>query len=125
MTDEQIKKILDDNYDPEREGLLMSMARDFYSRKMLPTIIVVWFWALLFMAGVVYSGIQFFKVEQTRAQIMHATIFTCCLVCVAFMKVFAWQMIHRNGITREIKRLELRITELSRRLGSPPPGVSE
>jgi hypothetical protein len=28
------------------------------------------------------------------------------------IKVFAWQMIHRNNIKREIKRLELRIVEL-------------
>jgi len=116
MTDEQIKKILDDDYDPSRENLLMSMARDFYSKKMLSTIIFVWFWALLFMAGVVYSGVQFFKTDQIQAQIMYAAIFTCCLICVAFMKVFAWQMIHRNGITREIKRLELRIAELAKTL---------
>ena len=112
MTDEQIRKILEDDYDPSRENLVLSMIKDFYSRKMLSTIIFIWFWALLFMAGVVYSGIQFFKADQTRTEIMYATIFTCCLICVAFMKVFAWQMIHRNGIIREIKRLELRITAL-------------
>lgn len=116
MTDEQIRKILDDNYDPAREGLLMSMARDFYSRKMLSTILFVWFWALLFMAGAVYSGIMFFRTDQTGSQIMYATAFTCCVLFVAFMKVFAWQMIHRNGITREIKRLELRIAELAQSL---------
>jgi len=112
MTEEQIRRILEDDYDPSRENLLVSMAKDFYSRKMLSTIMFVWFWALLFMAGVVYSGVQFFKADQTRSQIMYATIFTCCLICVAFMKVFAWQMIHRNGIIREIKRLELRIATL-------------
>jgi hypothetical protein len=32
---------------------------------------------------------------------------------MAIMKIFAWQMIHRNSIKREIKRLELRIAELS------------
>ena len=116
MTDEQIRRILDDNYEPDRESPLMSMARDFYNKRMLSTIIVVWFWALLFMAGAVYSGIMFFRVEPIRSQIMHATIFTCCLVFVSFMKVFAWQMIHRNGIVREIKRMELRISELARAL---------
>lgn len=115
MTEEQIRRILEDDYDPSRENLLVSMAKDFYSRKMLSTIMFVWFWALLFMAGVVYSGVQFFKADQTRSEIMYATIFTCCLICVAFMKVFAWQMIHRNGIIREIKRLELRIATLGER----------
>jgi len=118
MTDEHIQRILDDDYEPDREGLLMTMAKDFYSKKMLSTIIFVWFWALLFMAGAVYSGIQFFKVEQTQGQIMHAAIFICCVIFVCFMKVFAWQMIHRNGITREIKRLELRIAEMGKNHGA-------
>lgn len=116
MTDEQIKRILDDDYDPAREGPIMSMARDFYNRRMLSTIILVWGWGLLFMAGAVYSGVMFFRAEPIRSQIMYATIFTCCLVFVCFMKVFAWQMIHRNGIVREIKRLELRIAELNKSL---------
>ena len=32
---------------------------------------------------------------------------------IGSMKIFAWEMIHRNSIRREIKRLELRIAELS------------
>ena len=116
MTDEHIRRILDDDYEPARESPILSMVKDFYSKRMLSTIILVWFWALLFMAGAVYCGIMFFRVETVRSQIMHATIFTCCLVFVSMMKVFAWQMIHRNGIIREMKRLELRISELHRSL---------
>jgi hypothetical protein len=33
------------------------------------------------------------------------------------MKIFAWQMLARNSIKREIKRLELRIAELARSVG--------
>ena len=29
------------------------------------------------------------------------------------MKVFAWQMIHKNSVKREINRMELRIAELA------------
>jgi len=32
------------------------------------------------------------------------------------MKIFAWQMLHRNSIKREIKRLELRIAEMTKLL---------
>lgn len=44
---------------------------------------------------------------------MFATIFLVCAHWVDLMKIFAWQVIHRNGIKREIKRLELKIAELS------------
>lgn len=47
------------------------------------------------------------------AQIMYAAIFTCCFQDIGLMKIFAWEMIHRPSITREIKWLELRIAELN------------
>jgi len=84
MDEEQIKKIIEDTYDESKEDSIMSMARDFYSRKI-----------------------------ETQLQIMYAAIFVPCVLGIGFMKVFAWEMIHRNSIKREIKRLELRIAELS------------
>ena len=47
---------------------------------------------------------------------MYGRTFFCCVIFVTFTRIFTWQMIHRNGITREITRLELRIAELSKSL---------
>jgi uncharacterized membrane protein YbjE (DUF340 family) len=113
MNDEQIKKIIEDTYDESKEDSIMSMARDFCSRKMWSTAVLVWIWAIIFFAGAVYSAIQFFETDQTQSQIMYAAIFVPCVLGIGFMKVFAWEMIHRNSIKREIKRLELRIAELN------------
>ena len=113
MNEEQIKKVIDDTYDESREDTLWSMARDFYSRRMLSTAILVWVCGIIFFAGVVYSGIQFFGTEQTKLQIMYAAIFICCVHGIGWIKSFAWVMMQRHGIKREIKRLELRIAELS------------
>lgn len=97
----------------EKEDTLCAMARDFYNMKMLPFIIVVWVYALVFIALAVFSGIRFFAAEQTKDQIMYAVIFVCSIQFVTLMKIFAWQMIHRNRITRQLKRLELRLAELT------------
>lgn len=35
------------------------------------------------------------------------------------MKIFAWEMVHRHSIKREIKRLALRVAELSETLKAP------
>ena len=67
---------------------------------------------LLFWIGAIYYGVLFFKSVQTKFQIMYATLFLFCSQGIMFTKVVSWQTMHRNRITREIKRLELRIAEL-------------
>jgi hypothetical protein len=47
---------------------------------------------------------------------MYAGLFICFVQLLGLMKIFAWQMIHRNRITREIKRLEIRVAELAKSL---------
>jgi len=113
MNEEEIKKVISEEYDQARENTLMSMARDFYNKKMRSIVILVWTFALIFVAVAVYCGIQFFKTDQVKSLIMYATIFIVCAHWVDLMKIFAWQMIHRNSIKREIKRLELRLAELN------------
>ena len=120
MDRERLKQIIDgpDVYDDSREDTIGSMLSDFYSRKMLSIAILVWAWALIFMAGAVGSAIMFFVSGQIRDQIMYASLFVCLVLFVGFMKVFAWQMMARNSIKREVKRLELRIAELTQALAS-------
>jgi hypothetical protein len=92
---------------------LWSMLKDFYNRKMLSVIILTWFWFLVILALVIYSVIKYFQSEQPKDLIFYATLFIIAIQFVVLMKIFAWQFIHRNSIEREIKRLELRIAELS------------
>jgi len=114
MDKEQIKQIIDDTYDESRENSIMSMAKDFYNRKMLSIVIFVWVWAIIIIAGAVYFGIAFFRAESTKEHIMYSAAFLCCIMWVNLIKIWSWQMIHRNNVKREIKRLELRIAELDK-----------
>ena len=116
MNDEQIKQIIEETYDKLKENTMCSMLKDFYNKKMLFWIILLWVYFLVFLALAVFSGIKFFKTDLTRYQIMYAAVFVCCIQFFALIKIFAWQMIHRNNIKREIKRLELRIAELTETL---------
>jgi positive regulator of sigma E activity len=113
MSDEPIKKIIEDSYDDSKEETLRSMASDLYSRRLLSTAILVWVWAIIFIALAVFSAVQFFKTDQTQWQIMYAALFILGAHGVGLMKIFAWEMVHRHSIKREIKRLELRVAELS------------
>ena len=113
MNDEQIKKIIEDSYDASREEGILSMARDFYSRQMRSIAIMVWVWGIVFIALAAYCAIQFFKTDQTQRQILWAALFIVGTHGLGLMKSFAWETVHRHSIKRDIKGLELRVTELS------------
>ena len=113
MNEEDIKKIIDDTYDDSRENTLWSMMGDFYNRKMLSMVILVWGMGVTFMGVAIFSGVKFFGTGEIRYQIMYAVIFLTCIQWVGLLKIFAWQLIHRNSVKREIKRLELSIAEMS------------
>ncbi len=116
MNDQQIKRIIEDDYDDSNEDTIRSMVSEFYSRRMLSIAIVVWVFAVIFCAGAVYSAVRFAYCEQTKSQIMYAALFIAFVEGIGLMKIFAWQMLARNSVKREIKRLELRIVELGKSL---------
>jgi hypothetical protein len=113
MDDEKIGQMSGDGHGDSREDTLGSMLSEFYSRKMTATAILVWGFGVLFLAAAVYSAVAFFRTAETGHQITYATIFISSFFGVGLMKVFAWQMMHRNSIKREIKRLELQVAQLA------------
>lgn len=116
MNTPDIHKIIDDTYDDSREGSIRSMVSDFYSRRMLSTAVLIWTVGLAFFLGAILSGVKFFGADRTRDQILYATAFLACVYLLGLMKIFAWQMLHRNSLAREIKRLEIRVAELAKSL---------
>ena len=115
MNDEQIKKIIDspEEYNDTKEETYISYARDFFKNSQRWAIILVFVHFFFFLALAVISGILFFLADTTKYQIMYAACFVCCLLIGYLIKVFAWVWGSRNSIRQEIKRLELRIAELS------------
>jgi protein-S-isoprenylcysteine O-methyltransferase Ste14 len=97
--------------DESNQDSFCSMARDLYSRKNLATLIWVWANSLVFLALAVLCAVLFFTTDQTRFQIMYAAIFICCVQIIILAKIVCWQTMHRNSLKRQIKRLELLITE--------------
>jgi hypothetical protein len=113
MSEEQIRRIVEDSYDESREETLRRMVRDFYSRRLRSTAILVYGWGGGFAALAVYGAVQFFKADQTQGQILFATLFILGVHGIGLMKIFAWGMLRQNSVKRDLKRLELRVAELS------------
>ena len=113
MNEQELKKLLNDEYDESREDSIRGMLRNFYNKKMRSIVILVWSMALLFIAAAVICAVLFFRTDQTKYLILYAVLFIVFSQWINLMKIFAWLMIHRNSLKREIKRLELRIAELT------------
>jgi hypothetical protein len=91
---------------------LRGMLKEFYNRKMLSVIILTWIWVVIIFALGIFSAVRFFHGEQTKDLILYAVLFIVSIQWLALMKIFGWQFIHANSIRRDIKNLELRLTEL-------------
>jgi hypothetical protein len=116
MNDEQIKKIIEGNYDESKEDSLRSWFKDAYSKKMRWVMVCIYIQYIILLALAVFSAVQFFRADLTRYQIMYAAIFILSSHWMGFVSVFGWVMLQRPRIGREIKRLELRIAELTETL---------
>jgi MFS family permease len=114
MEEKEMQTMMEDLYKESQEDTIGAMASEFYSRRMLTTTIYVWVMSLLYIAGSVICGILFFQTDSTQYQLMYATLFLICVGAIFLLKVYAWEIIHRNSIKREIKRLEIRIAQLTR-----------
>jgi uncharacterized membrane protein YciS (DUF1049 family) len=66
----------------------------------------------------IYFAYRYFNAESTRAMLAWATGFVVGFIWIALMKIWFWLEIQRNAVIREIKRLELQVANLSRRLES-------
>jgi hypothetical protein len=71
-------------------------------------------WTFVALALIVVAAFQFFQAESTQAMIAWATAFLWFTLWVVMFKIWFWMEMQRLPIVREIKRLELRIAELSR-----------
>ena len=70
---------------------------------------------IVFIIGI-YSLVQFFKVEGLRLMMIWAGAFFLCMMAVALLKLFSWMQIDKNAILRELKRLELQVSMLNKRM---------
>lgn len=89
-----------------------------------------WRWLVLltFVVGtaaavmLMICAYQFFHAETARAMIGWSTGFVWCALFIVMVKVWYSLELNRNAVTREIKRLELQIAQLSRRVGARDEG---
>jgi len=115
MDKEQLRKIIDspDQYGDTREDSLSRWFADGWKRSPTWVMAGVWTQYITLVIPAVITAIMFFRADNIRSQLMHASIFLFCNMWIGFITVFGWIMIQRPNLRREIRRLELRIVELN------------
>ena len=100
------------------DDTLRSMISDAYAGKLRWMFILATFWQLVFFAAFVYAGIEFFSIASSEEPLFWATIFLMTGMGVSMMKLMHWMLINRNRLLREIKRLELEVARMAKKLGA-------
>ena len=78
---------------------------------------------VLALAVAAWVAILFFQTQEVRSLILYATVFNTCIVTIAAVRLFLWQVSLRQGTIREIKRLELRILASTKTLHTQEPAA--
>ena len=100
------------------DDTLRSMISDAYAGK-LRWMFVLWtFWQLVFFVGFVYSGVELFSMIDSQQPLFWAVIFLMTGSAMSMIKLMHWILINRNRVLREIKRLELEVARMGKKLGA-------
>ena len=101
----------------ESEDSLRSLIADAYQGKLRWMWVLMTFWQLVFFVVFVYAAIQFFTMSSADEPIFWVAIFLMSGIGVSMMKMMHWMLMNRNRLLREIKRLELEVARLGKKLG--------
>ena len=101
-------------YDELEEQNVFEMLVGLFQGKNKWIMYVMNFMTLVFFGLFIYCAIQFFDTANTNEIIKWSIGGIICLLAVSMLKVFAWMQMDKNALLREIKRLEIQVSSLSR-----------
>jgi len=101
-------------YDELDEQNVFEMLGSLFQGKNRWIMYVMNFMTLVFFGLFVYCAVQFFDTENTNEMIKWGIGGLVFLFGVSMLKVFAWMQMDKNALLREIKRLEIQVSSLSR-----------
>jgi hypothetical protein len=71
---------------------------------------------LVFGGLTVACGTGFFYSDDSKTQLLLIVMAHIFILLIGFVKLWYWMLANRNNTNREIKRLEMKIAELTEKL---------
>lgn len=106
----------EDLYDTSREDTIREMFTSAFHGRTWWMATIAWIYMLGWTAVAVLAAVWFFRATEVKDLIMFARIFLTMVVFVGLTKMWYIMLINRNSVKREVKRLELRVAELTETL---------
>ena len=118
--DQLIKETLTEEearfYDDLDEQSVFAMIAGLYKGKNLWFTIVMHIVNIIAFGFMIFCAIEAFDADTTNHLILWISGFFICFTTMCMIKIYAWLQLHRNALTREIKRLELQVSSMSSKL---------
>jgi hypothetical protein len=117
----KLKETLQNNTDknvseipiPMRDVLISS-----FTGEMKKFSLIVWALLLVFGGLAVASGVGFFCSDDPKTQLLLIALAHMFVMLIGLTKLWYWMLANRRNTNREIKRLELKIAELTEKLSN-------
>ncbi len=93
-------------------GTVTSLLKGKYKWLNMGMVIV----SFVIMGIAVYSANRFFNTEEVKALLTWGGIFFFCLGAIGAMKIWSWMQFDKYDLMREIKRLELQVAALAKKI---------
>lgn len=103
-------------YDELEEQNLPQMVGGLFRGKMKWFTVMTFIITPVLFAFAVYCGFQFYQADNARVMMLWGTGAFFLLTGVSYLKLFNWMQMDKNAIMREIKRMELQLAALNKKL---------
>ena len=110
---EEDKEVMD-RYGEEL-GLFGLIAESFRGKLKIP-VIAVFLFMVIFAVILVYSAIHFFSAEDIGIKLHWLAIGLTALFVFGLLRLWYWMVLSQLAVTREVKRLELQVSLLVKKL---------
>ena len=104
-------------FDELDEQSVCDMVMDSFHGKSRWLVLMVYVMVAIFAGLFLFSAAKLFAAEGAREMIAWGVSAMFCCTTVAMLKIWYWMELHKNAVTREIKRFELQLARLNSRLG--------
>lgn len=92
---------------------LPEMVADVFRGKLRYFSILTMLLTLVFFAASVYAAVRFYQAPELREMMLWGALLFYTLSVTMALKIWQWMEMQRHAVTREVKRLELRVAHLA------------
>lgn len=118
--DELIKETLNQEeskfYDALEEQNLIGKLGEVYKSKVGWLAILMNIIHIVFFGLMIYCIVRFYDTENIKEMFIWTSGGFLCMIMMGMLKLYIWMQMDKNDILREMKRLELQVVNLNKKL---------